>query len=300
VRLRFAQLKSRATAKLFVVILLCAGVATFANSSLLRAQNPDTLMPEQSNAKGRQILDQLITGLGGPTYLDVKDSDCEGRLARFGHNGEMTGYTNFKDFWRYPDANRTEYSKKGVIINLYAGDKGWTLDKGGVSELSTASVADFQDQSKRDIHNLLRRRLNEPGMVIRYGGADVVDLRPIDWVDITDAEGHNFRLAIDKTTHLLVRSVVSTADKTNESRDVETNIYTNFQLMDGVRTALQIAQDRNGRRSSQVFFATCKYNSNLPADLFTKASLDKRFQQVGSRKSKEEKKKEKEDEKADN
>jgi hypothetical protein len=97
VRLRFAQLKSRATAKLFVVSLLCAGVATFANSSLLRAQNPDTLMPEQSNAKGRQILDQLITGLGGPTYLDVKDSDCEGRLARFGHNGEMTGYTNFKD-----------------------------------------------------------------------------------------------------------------------------------------------------------------------------------------------------------
>ena len=257
-------------------------------------------MPEQSNAKGRQILEQLITGLGGPTYLDVKDSDCEGRLARFGHNGEMTGYTNFKDFWRYPDANRTEYSKKGVIINLYAGDKGWTLDKGGVSELSTASVADFQDQAKRDIHNLLRRRLNEPGMVIRYGGADVVDLRPIDWVDITDAEGHNFRLAVDKTTHLLVRSVVSTADKTNESRDVETNIYTNFQLMDGVRTAMQIAQDRNGRRSSQVFFATCKYNSNLPADLFTKASLDKRFQQVGSRKSKEEKKKEKEEEKADN
>jgi hypothetical protein len=300
VRLKCAHFKSRDTANLFAAGLVFSALVLLGSAAILRAQNPDTLMPEQSTAKGRQILDQLITGLGGPTYLDVKDSDCEGRLARFGHNGEMTGYTNFKDFWRYPDANRTEYSKKGVIINLYAGDKGWTLDKGGVSELSAASVADFQDQSKRDIHNLLRRRLNESGMVIRYGGADVVDLRPIDWVDITDADGHNFRLAIDKTTHLLVRSVVSTADKTNESRDVETNIYTNFQLMDGVRTAMQIAQDRNGRRSSQVFFATCKYNSNLPADLFTRSSLDKRFQQVGSRKSKEEKKKEKEDEKADN
>jgi len=300
VRLKFAYLKTRATAKLFAAGLLFTGLATLAGVGLLQAQNPDTLMPEQSTAKGKQILEQLITGLGGPTYLDIKDSDCEGRLARFGHNGEMTGYTNFKDFWRYPDANRTEYSKKGVIINLYVGDKGWTLDKGGVSELSAASVADFQDQSKRDIHNLLRRRLNEPGLVIRYGGADIADLRPVDWVDITDVEGHNFRLAIDKTTHLLVRSVVSTADKANDSRDVETNIYTNFQLMDGVRTAMQIAQDRNGRRSSQVFFSACKYNSNLPADLFTKASLDKRFQQVGSRKSKEEKKKEKEDEKADN
>jgi hypothetical protein len=292
-------LNSRATAKVLAAGLLLASVAVLSVTQA-RAQNPDTLMPEQSAAKGKQILQQLIDGLGGPTYLDIKDSDCEGRLARFGHNGEMTGYTNFKDFWRYPDANRTEYSKKGVIINLYVGDKGWTLDKSGVSALSDASVADFRDQAKRDIHNLLRRRLNEPGMAIRYGGADIADLRPVDWVDITDSEGHNFRLAVDKTTHLLVRSVVKSADKTNESPDVETNIYTNFQLMDGVRTAMQIAQDRNGRRSSQVFFSTCKYNSNLAPDLFSQASLEQRFQKVGSHKSKEEKKKEKEEEKADN
>lgn len=298
-RLRFAHLNSRATAKVLAAGLLLASVAVLSVTQA-RAQNPDTLMPEQSAAKGKQILQQLIDGLGGPTYLDIKDSDCEGRLARFGHNGEMTGYTNFKDFWRYPDANRTEYSKKGVIINLYVGDKGWTLDKSGVSALSDASVADFRDQAKRDIHNLLRRRLNEPGMAIRYGGADIADLRPVDWVDITDSEGHNFRLAVDKTTHLLVRSVVKSADKTNESPDVETNIYTNFQLMDGVRTAMQIAQDRNGRRSSQVFFSTCKYNSNLAPDLFSQASLEQRFQKVGSHKSKEEKKKEKEEEKADN
>jgi hypothetical protein len=302
VRLKSAHSNSRVAAKarFFAAGLVFAAVTLFGAARFSRAQNPDTLLPEQSTAKGKQILQQLIDGLGGPTYLDIKDSDCEGRLARFGHNGEMTGYTNFKDFWRYPDANRTEYSKKGVIINLYVGDKGWTLDKGGVSELSAASVADFQDQAKRDIHNLLRHRLNEPGMVIRYGGEDIADLRPVNIVDLTDAEGHNFRLAVDKTSHLLVRSVVSTADKTNESRDVETNIYTNFQLMDGVRTAMQIAQDRNGRRSSQVFFTTCKYNSNLPADLFSKSSLDQRFQKVGSHKSKEEKKKEKEEEKADN
>ena len=296
-RLKSAQSNSRGAtkAKYFVAGVVFSALALLGCARLLRAQNPDTLMPEQSTAKGKQILQQLIDGLGGPTYLDIKDSDCEGRLARFGHNGEMTGYTNFKDFWRYPDSNRTEYSKKGVIINLYVGDKGWTLDKGGVSELSAASVADFQDQAKRDIHNLLRHRLNEPGMVIRYGGEDIADLRPVNIVDLTDAEGHNFRLAVDKTSHLLVRSVVSTADKTNENRDVETNIYTNFQLMDGVRTAMQIAQDRNGRRSSQVFFTTCKYNSNLPPDLFSKSSLDQRFQKVGSRKSKEEKKKEKEE-----
>jgi hypothetical protein len=298
-RLRFPQFGGGSVSKRWArAVVVTALAALFAAAT--PAQNPDTLMPEASAAKARQILQTLVDGLGGPTYMDIKDSDCEGRLARFGHNGEMTGYTNFKDYWRYPDANRTEYSKKGVIINLYVGDKGWTLDKGGVSTLSAASVEDFQDQTKRDINNLLRTRLNEPGMVIRYGGADVVDLRSVDWVDITDSEQRNFRLAVDKSTRLLVRSVVSTADKTMDSRDVETNIYTNFQLMDGVRTAMQITTDRNGKRSSQVFFSVCKYNSNLPGDLFSKDSLDKRFKEVGSRKSKEEKKKEKEEEKGDN
>jgi hypothetical protein len=260
----------------------------------VRAQNPDTLMPEASAAKGRQLLDQLVTALGGPTYLDIRDSHCEGRLARFGHNGEMSGYTPFKDYWLYPNTNRTDYSKKGVIINLYSGDKGWTLDKGGVSELSAASIEYFQEQAKKDINNLLRVRLKEPGMQIRFGGTDVVDLKTVDWVDITDPEQRNFRLAIDRSTHLLVRAVVSTPDENSHDRSVETSIYANFQLMDGVRTPLQITTDRDGRRVAQVFFNFCRYNSLSP-ELFTKAALEKRFSEVGGKKYKEEKKKEKEE-----
>jgi hypothetical protein len=265
-------------------------------SALSPAQNPDTLTPEVSNAKAKQILQQLINALGGQSYLDIRESDCEGRLARFGHNGELTGYTNFKVYWRFPDANRTDYSKKGVIINLYVGDKGWTLDKGGVSELSPASIADFQELTKKDINNLLRVRLKEPGMIVRFGGTDIVDLKTIDWVDITDPDDRNFRLAVDQTTHLLARAIISTPDRTTNDRTVETLIFTNFQPMDGVRTPLQITTDFNGRRVNQVFFSFCKFNPNLPPDLFTKAALEKRFSEVGSRKYKDEKKKEKEEE----
>jgi hypothetical protein len=284
----------------YVRFAVLAGLFAVLMSSRASPQNPDTLMPEASTAKAKQILQQLIDAFGGPTYMDIRDSDCEGRLARFGHNGELTGYTPFKDYWRYPDANRTDYAKKGVIINLYVGDKGWTLDKGGVSELSAASIADFQEQTKKDINNLLRVRMKEPGMNIRYGGTDIVDLKTVDWVDITDSEQRNFRLAIDRTTHLLVRAVVTTQDETMGQPNVETSIFTNYQLMDGVRTALQITSDHNGRRINQVFFASCKYNSNLPPDLFTKAGLEKRFSEVGSRKYKDEKKKEKEESKEEN
>ena len=263
----------------------------------VHAQNPDNMMPEERAAKGKQILDQLITALGGPTYLDIRESNCEGRLAQFGHSGELTGYTPFKVYWRFPDKNRTDFSKKGVIVNVYNGDRGWTLDRGGVSELSNAAVADFQEQAKRDINNLLRVRLKEPGMTIRFGGTDIVDLKTVDWVEITDTEQRDFRLAVDRSTHFLVRSVVTLTDDTSPDRSVETHIYTNYQLMDGVQTPLQITLDRNGRRINQVFFQSCKYNPGFSEDFFTKAALDKRFSEVGSKKYKDEKKKEKEAEK---
>jgi outer membrane lipoprotein-sorting protein len=267
--------------------VLCASFAT--------AQHPDTLMPEASAAKAKQILRELINALGGPSYTEVRESNCEGRLARFGHNGELTGYTPFKVYWHFPDKNRTDYSKKGVIINLYDGDKGWTLDRGGVTELPAPEVADFQEQTKRDINNLLRLRLQEPRMTVRFGGTDVVDLRTVDWVEITDSEQRNFRLAVDRSSHLLVRSVITIQDETMHDRNVETSIYTNYQMMDGVRTPLQITTDRDGRRVNQVFFTFCKYNPGFPADLFSKAALDKRFSEVGSKKYKDEKKKEKEE-----
>jgi outer membrane lipoprotein-sorting protein len=275
-------------------ILVLAALLAALPAQPVRAQNPDSMMPEERAARGKQILDQLITALGGPTYLDIRESNCDGRLAQFGHAGELTGYTPFKVYWRYPDKNRTDFSKKGVIVNVYNGDQGWTLDRGGVTELSSVAVADFQEQAKRDINNLLRVRLKEPGMAIRYGGIDVVDLRTVDWVEITDTEQRDFRLAVDRSTHFLVRSVVTLADDTSPDRSVETRIYTNYQLMDGVQTPLQITLDRNGRRVNQVFFQSCKYNPGFSDDFFSKAALDKRFSEVGSKKYKDEKKKEKE------
>lgn len=254
-------------------------------------QNPDTMMPEQNAAKAKQVLQQLIDALGGPGYTEIHESYCEGRLAQFGHNGELTGYTNFKDYWRYPDKNRTEYTKKGVIIDVYNGDKGWTQDRGGIHEQDPTAVTDFQEQAKKDVNNLLRVGLKEPGMIVRFAGQDIVDLKTVDWVEIIDPEQRNFRLAVDQSSHLLVRAVISTGDEANQDRSVTTNIYTNYQLMDGAQTAMQIATDRDGRRISQVFFFSCKYNPGFPDELFTKAGLQRKFSDVLNKKYKEDKKK---------
>jgi len=74
------------------------------------AQNPDNMLPEDSAAKAREILAQLVDALGGDSYTEVRDRVCEGRRANIGHGGELDGYILFKDYWLYPDKHRIDYS----------------------------------------------------------------------------------------------------------------------------------------------------------------------------------------------
>ena len=272
----------RLVQRMFVATFLAVSLQVGA-AQRAAAQNPETMMPEQSAAKAKQLIQQLIEGLGGQAFLRVRESDCEGRLAQFGHNGDLTGYINFRDYWRYPDKNRTDYAKKGVIIDLYAGDQGWTMDKGGVTEEPASAVAEFQEQAKRDFGNLIRLRLNEEGVVFRYGGGDFVDLKQVDWVEIVDRERRTFRIAMDRGTHLPMRMVVITRNDMTRERTEEVTIFSNFHAQDGVQTPFQLARTRDGRRVYQAFYTGCKYHPGFPDELFTRAALEKHFSEVGKK-----------------
>lgn len=286
-------------------------VALFVSASFaLRAsaQNPDTMMPEQSAAKAKEVLRDLINARGGAGYTEAAESECQGTRAQFGHNGAISGYVRFLDARRYPDKERLEYSAKnhnlksiintvigvdgldwshgGVIIALYNGDRGWTLDRSGVSELPVTSVSDFEEQVKRNIDNVLRIRLKEPGWSYRYGGLDTVDLKEVDWVELTDSEERSFRLAVDRSTHLLVRSVVTTNNEETHEKDDDVTIYTNYQLKDTVWAPMQVSKDHNGRRATQFFYDSCRFNPGFPGDYFDKSSLQKRSGDAGVKKSK--------------
>ena len=246
------------------------------------------MLPEQSAAKAREILADLVDALGGDSYTQVRDRECDGHRANLGHNGELTGYLVFKDYWLYPDKHRIDYGKKGNIIDSYSGDEGWTLDRSGVSEEPVTSVTDFQESVKRNVDNILRLGLKNKDLNLRYGGMDLADLKQVEWVEFSDPETERTqRLAVDHLSHLLVRSVIISVDPTFNQRTQETTIYTNYQRLGGVMTPLQISRERDGHRFYQAFFASCTYNTGLTPAFFGKAALDKRFAEVGNKKDKD-------------
>jgi hypothetical protein len=244
----------------------------------LRAQNPDTIPADKSAAMAKEIVQKMIAALGGNAYLGVRDSDCSGRLSQFGPlTGELGGFALFRGVWIFPDKYRREITRKGILIDIYNGNQGWSLDKGGIEDTDSVVIAAFQAGVKTTFDNLIRYRLKEPDLEYRYRGEDVVDLKQTDWVEISDSDQHTFRIAVDRGSHLPVRYQVTTIDPKTTEPTVDTSIYSNWHLVEGVQTPYGIARERDGKRSQQTLYEACKYNSGVSLDLFTKEDLQKRW-----------------------
>jgi hypothetical protein len=269
----------------FELSAVFAGLVIFLFVSAGRAQNPDELMPAASTAKAKAILQQAIDGLGGAAYLNVHNSDCTGRLAQFQHSGEIGGYIAGREYREMPDKFRMEYDPKAIIVNIYAGEKGWSLDRSGVSELPAEDISDYQEQLRMQMGNVLRNRMNESGLFFRYGGRDVVDLKEADWVEIGD-QGRTLRIAVGRNDHLPIRSVLMARDPKTGEKTERSTYYTTYHPIEGIQTAFRESRFLNGRQVYQVFWESCAYNVDLPANFFTRASLDERFSQERGKKTK--------------
>jgi hypothetical protein len=243
----------------------------------------DVLTPDQSSAKAKQIVQQAIAGLGGPAYLNVKDITVEAKLGQFDHSGQLRGYAKIIDIAIPPDKDRTENLPKRNIIEVRNGDKGWDLDRGGVSEATITDMATSQEDTKKDIDNILRHRIHEPGMIFRYGGLDVVDYEECDWVELVDSDNRTFRIAISRSSHLPIRKVVDTRDANTRMRTEEIEYYSNYHPINGIQSPFQITRERNGIKIYQVFFDKFEYNTGVSPQLFTKESLDERWEKVGKK-----------------
>lgn len=277
------------------------------SQTVARAQQ-QVLLPEQSEAKAKQVLQQAIAALGGDAYLNVQDLTCTGNMTAFDHAGDLSGLENFISYTKPHGKARIEYigkgrntillylagiddldfAKGGIVITVYNGEQGWSYDRSGVNELPASNVNDYQAQVKRNLDNVLRFRLQEPGMFFRYGGTDIVDLISVDWVNLEDSDNNSIRIAFARATHLPVRKIIETVDPKTQFKSQEIEYYANFHPIQGVEMPFQTARDRNGLKVYQTFYDKCNYNTGVADSLFSRESLEQLKSKDGG-KSKESK-----------
>jgi hypothetical protein len=262
------------------LLAILGGVLLVVVATPARSQDEQYLMPEQSQTKALNLVNQAVEALGGSAYLNVKDVTCTGRLSSFDHSGEVTGFGKFIDYSQPPDKDRQENLPKRNIISVFNGDKGWDLDRGGVSDAPQSDLADYKEDIQKDVDNILRHRVHEKGVELRYAGPDVVDLKQAQWIEMVDQDDRTIRIAFADNTHLPIRKTVETRNSRTRFKTSEIEYYSNYHPIDGVMTPFQITRERNGIKIYQVFFDVCHYNTSVADALFTRESLDQRWAQI--------------------
>lgn len=268
----------------------CAAAAPVAVCQADQGQNQaseQVMMPAESAAKAKQVLAQVIQALGGDAYLNVKDYTCDARVSSFGHSGELNGFAKEVEYVMPPGKERDENLPKRNIISVYNDDKGWSLDRGGVSPASITEMATHQEEVKTDLDNILRARIHEPNMIFRYAGIDIVDYNEAEWVELVDSDNRSFRIAVSRSTHLPLRMTVDTRDANTRMRSGQVFYYSNYHPLQGIQTPFQTTHDRNGFKIQQVFYDKCEYNTGMSPDLFTEASLQERWAKIAPKNKKD-------------
>lgn len=263
-----------------IVTTLLTGLLWLTPGPYANAQDSPVLLPDQSAAKAKQIMQQAIDALGGKAFLDVHDVTCTGNLSQFDHAGQLSGFEKFIDYSEPPSKDRTENLPQRNEIDVFNGDQGWNLDRGGVSPEPATLIVQHQDDVAKSLNNILRRRMNEPDMDISYAGQDIVELKQVDWVQLIDPQDRTIRIAFDRTTHLPIQKTVTSRDPRLHMETTEVEYYSNYYDAGGVQTPKQIERDRNNMKVYQVFFDKCEYNTGLQDSLFTKQSLDERWEKM--------------------
>jgi hypothetical protein len=239
--------------------------------------------------KGKQVIDQAITALGGDRFLNMQSRVASGRVYSFFHDQVSgfdlatiyTGYAKQLPAKGLAIRERELLGKKQDYSYLFLEDEGWDLSFRGARPIPDENWERYQRTTENDILYLLRYRHDEPGMQYDYVGSEVNLTRHVEVVDITDATGRSIRVSFDHNTHLPVHQSFSWLDPDTKQHDDEVTEFDKWRdAGSGVMWPFTIERERNGYKVYQMFANKVEVGQPLPPNIFELPAGAKRLRKV--------------------
>lgn len=247
------------------IILLTA----FALAQTETAPPAQSIPVDQENVrKARAVLDQTIRALGGPAYLNIQDITQEGRTYSFYHGRSNSLGIVFWRFYKFPDKDRIELTKKRDVVYVYNGDKGYEITYKGTHAQDPKDLAEYLRRRHYSLDLVLRKWLGEPGVALFYEGQTVTEGKAVEQVTIMNRHNEGLTLFVDATDHLPVKKRYSWRDATDKQRNVEDEAYDNYRDVQGIPTPFTITRFYNGDMSGQRFMTSVTYNQGISDSQF--------------------------------
>jgi hypothetical protein len=278
--------------KSILCILLLAGFVTPALWS--QASDTPSAAPEPAaqtqEQRGRQLLDEMVTALGGEAWLNRKDMAFHGRIASF-YQGAPNGMVVEFDGWRqFPDATHAEAERIGFltdrsmifpgkkidVVQIWKGGNGYEVTYKGKTTLPKDQVEDYYRRQAHSIDEVIRTWLKAPGVMVVSEGTSMVERRMADKVTVLSANNDAVTIELDARTHLPLRRTFEWRNTTFKDHDEDSEDYADYHTVDGLPTPFTITRYHNGDMASQRFISRVQYNTGLPPELFNPDNLLKK------------------------
>jgi hypothetical protein len=253
--------------RLLVLILLFSSLA-FPQTNGTAAASSGIPVDQENVRKAKALLDEAIQALGGQVYLSIQDISQEGRTYSFFHGQPSSYGVVFWRFYKYPDKDRIELTKKRDVVYVNNGDNGYEITYKGTRAADIKDVTDYNRRRHYALDWVLRHWINEPGVALFYEGTAVAADKPAEQVTIINAKNQGVTLDFDSSTHLPLKKTFSWRDPTDKERNVEDEIYDNYRPVQGIMTPFSITRFYNGDMSSQRFLTSVAYNQGLDDSKF--------------------------------
>lgn len=232
--------------------------------------------------RGRQLLDQMVTALGGQAWLDRRDVQEQGQRAAFFRGQPNGSVIQFKLTRQFPDATHPEAvrigfltergmivpGKKIDVVQIWTANTGYEVTYKGKTTLPKEQVEDYYRRNAHSIESVVRDWLKAPGVMVVAEGTTMVERRMADKISILSANNDAVTIELDATTHLPLRRTFQSRNLTFKDLDEDAEEYDDYHTFQGLPTALAITRYHNGDMASQTFLKAVQYNTGLPPDLF--------------------------------
>ena len=235
---------------------------------------------ETNMERGKRVIDEAVTALGGDNFLQMQDRIETGRAYSF-YRENLSGLSHAKIYTRYliraepPEPGfvgvreREAFGKNEDSAVLFADGQGYEITFRGARPLPDETLDRFKESTLRNVFYILRQRLGEPGLILESRGSDVVENQPVDIVDITDANNRTITVYFSQITHLPAKQVTYRRDPKTNYRIEEVTRFSKYRDVGGVQWPFDIQRERDGEKIYQMYSDSVVVNKGLTDNLFT-------------------------------
>ena len=236
---------------------------------------------ESAAERGKRFVYEALQALGGDAFLHMTDRVENGRAYSF-YQEKVSGLSNARIYTRYlsPSPGQVEVRERESFSSnsmfkedsavLLTEQGGWEITFRGARPIDDERYGNYKDSTLRNVFYILRQRLKEPELSFYSMGSDMVENRPVEIVDITDANNNTVTVYFDQRSKLPVRQKFRRRNPQFHDFDTEVTVFGLYRnIGGGVMWPGNIRRERNGERIFEMFSEQAEINQDLKDDLFS-------------------------------